>query len=39
MEYDIEDADAPDRIGRYLDLDLPWWGQSNVGKTTPQEAG
>ena len=39
MEYDIEDADPPDRIGRYLDLDLPWWGQSNVGKTTPQEAG
>ena len=31
MEYDIEDADAPDKIGAYLGIDLPWWGHSNVG--------
>ncbi|MBD3663503.1 sulfotransferase [Sulfitobacter aestuariivivens] len=33
LEYDIEDADAPERLARYLGVDLPWWGQSNVGKT------
>ncbi|MEP5732565.1 MAG: sulfotransferase [Sulfitobacter sp.] len=32
MEYDIEDEDAQTKISAYLGLDLPWWGQSNVGK-------
>ena len=31
MEYSIEDADAPHKIGAYLGIDLPWWGRSNVG--------
>ncbi|MDD9721352.1 sulfotransferase family protein [Sulfitobacter sp. PR48] len=39
MEYDIEDADAPEKIGSYLGLDLPWWGQSNMGKPQAQEVG
>ena len=34
LEYDIEDPEAPAKIGAYLDLALPWWGKSNVG-TTP----
>lgn len=32
LAYDLEDPDAPTQIGAYLGLDLPWWGQSNVGK-------
>lgn len=32
MAYDIEDEAAQKKISAYLDLDLPWWGQSNVGK-------
>ena len=36
MSYDIEDSEAPAKISTYLGLDLPWWGQSNVGK--PQKA-
>lgn len=39
MEYDIDDTDAPTKIGSYLGLDLPWWGQSNAGKSPVQEAG
>ncbi len=38
LEYDIEDADAKERLSDYLGLDLPWWGRSNVGKTSVQEA-
>lgn len=33
MEYDIEDAQAQARISGYLGIDLPWWGQSNMGKS------
>jgi hypothetical protein len=33
LEYDIEDAGAQARLSDYLGLDLPWWGQSNVGKS------
>lgn len=32
LEFDIEDPDARDKIAAYLDIDLPWWGQSNTGK-------
>lgn len=32
MEYDIEDDTAQAKISTYLGIDLPWWGQSNVGK-------
>lgn len=32
LEYDIEAPDAQARVAGYLGLDLPWWGQSNVGK-------
>ena len=35
LEYDIEDADAQGKIASYLGLELPWWGQSNVG--TPDD--
>ncbi len=33
MSYDIEDPDAQAKISAYLGIDLPWWGQSNVGTT------
>ncbi len=40
MEYDIEDDTAQARLSAYLGIDLPWWGQSNVGKTPAvSEAG
>ena len=39
MEYDVEDADAQARLSDYLGIDLPWWGQSNVGKPATREAG
>ena len=32
MSYDIEDPDAQAKISAYLGVDLPWWGQSNVGR-------
>ena len=37
--YDIEDQGAPKTISQYLGLELPWWGQSNPGKTPAREAG
>jgi hypothetical protein len=33
MAYNIEDKDAQAKISAYLGIDLPWWGQSNVGKS------
>ncbi|MDF3382729.1 MULTISPECIES: sulfotransferase [Sulfitobacter] len=36
LEFDIEDPEARDKIADYLEIDLPWWGQSNTGKA---EAG
>lgn len=39
FEYNIEDADAQARLSAYLGVDLPWWGQSNVGTPTPAEEG
>lgn len=38
MSYDIEDPKAPDRIAAYLGVDLPWWGQSNVGRSGEKAA-
>ncbi|KIN64751.1 hypothetical protein Z946_3643 [Sulfitobacter noctilucicola] len=32
MSYNIEDPQAQNKIATYLGIDLPWWGQSNVGK-------
>ncbi len=29
LEYDVEDPDAPGKIGTFLGRDLPWWGHSN----------
>lgn len=29
LEYNIEDPDAAQKIGQFLDRDLPWWGQVN----------
>ena len=37
LEYDIEDADAQGKLSDYLGIDLPWWGQSNIGKPNPDE--
>ena len=37
LAYDIEDPDAPARIGDYLGLALPWWGQSNMGKPAEED--
>lgn len=30
LEYDLADPQAPQRIGAFLGLDLPWWGKANV---------
>ncbi|MGJ8616318.1 MAG: sulfotransferase [Sulfitobacter sp.] len=37
LEYDIEDAEAQGKISDYLGIDLPWWGQSNVGTPADTE--
>ncbi len=37
LEYDIEDAEAQGKIGSYLGLELPWWGQSNIGAQADAE--
>lgn len=29
LEYDVADPDAPEKIGRFLGCDLPWWGRAN----------
>ena len=38
LEYDIEDAAAPEKLSAYLGVDLPWWGRSNANDALP-EAG
>ncbi len=30
LEYDVADADAPEKIGEFLGLKLPWWGKANA---------
>ncbi|QFS82694.1 hypothetical protein FIU97_07770 [Roseivivax sp. THAF40] len=29
MEYNISDPQAPEKIGAFLGLELPWWGHAN----------
>lgn len=36
LEYDITDPKAPEKIGKFLNCHLPWWGKANVGKTKPR---
>jgi hypothetical protein len=38
LPYDIEDPDAAQKLALYLGVDLPWWGQANIGKP-PAEGG
>jgi len=38
LEYDLSDPQAPDRIGAFLGLDLPWWGRANVKDRDAEEA-
>lgn len=35
LEYDVEDPDAPFKIGKFLDRDLPWWGVANRNDNNP----
>ncbi len=30
LAFDIADKSAPDKIGAFLGLDIPWWGRSNA---------
>lgn len=30
LEFNIEDPDAPASVGRFLQIDLPWWGHANA---------
>jgi len=40
LAYDIEDEGAPDRIGAFLGVKLPWWGRANANLNLPaREAG
>ena len=32
LEYDIKDTEARAKIGAHIDVELPWWGRSNVNK-------
>lgn len=32
FEYELADPDPSDKIGAFLDRDLPWWGQVNRNK-------
>ncbi|MEX0340535.1 MAG: sulfotransferase [Arenibacterium sp.] len=36
LEYDLGDADAAEKIGAFLGIDLPWWGRANA-KSEPTE--
>lgn len=36
LEYDVDDAEAPRKIGAFLGRDLPWWGKSNVNPIRQQ---
>jgi len=37
LEYDVEDTDAPKKIGAFLGLDLPWWGHINQNPDNKRE--
>lgn len=34
LEFDVNDAGAPTRIGAFLGRDLPWWGHLNANPAT-----
>ncbi len=36
LEYDVADPAAPEKIGAFLGLDLPWWGRLNVNPMRKQ---
>lgn len=38
FEYDIEDETARDKLGAFLDIDLPWWGVANENTGRPADA-
>jgi len=38
LEYDLGDPQAPERIGGFLGIDLPWWGKANVKDRDAEEA-
>lgn len=35
LEYDIEDAAAPEKISAFLGIELPWWGVANENANNP----
>ncbi|WP_235823755.1 sulfotransferase [Actibacterium lipolyticum] len=37
LEYDVEDEDAPNKVSRFLDLELPWWGVANANTRNQAE--
>ncbi len=38
LEYDLTDPEAPQKIGAFLGMDLPWWGKANVKDRDAEEA-
>ncbi|NNE52379.1 MAG: sulfotransferase family protein [Sulfitobacter sp.] len=39
LAYRLEDPEAPQKIGRFLGIDLPWWGKVNTNtKRADEEA-
>lgn len=38
LAFDIADANAPEKIGAFLGLDLPWWGVANAGASEAPSA-
>ena len=34
LEYKMDDPNAPEQIGAFLGVHLPWWGRSNENKNT-----
>jgi sulfotransferase family protein len=35
LEYDVEDPEAPTKIGAFLGQELPWWGRANENVKVP----
>lgn len=38
LAFDIADEAAPEKIGAFLGLDLPWWGVANAGQAEAPSA-
>lgn len=36
LEYDITDPEAPQKVGAFLGMDLPWWGVANENTKRPE---